>query len=176
MAAVLKTRQLIPPLTARTPAGRTVQAWDYKQKKSLVIAFLRAEDLVPQGASAAAPRSNFVADLAAHAAELRSREAVVLVVLPGAIPASLGGNLPEEIIVAADTSGRSHRAFLGEDAFSTAGLVRTGVFVTDRFGELCAQWIARDASELPAAAEILSWLSQLQIACEECGAPHWPAE
>lgn len=145
-----------------------MQAWDYKQKKSLVIAFLRAEDLAPQ--------TNFVAELAAHAAELRSLDAVVLVILPGAFPAALAGNLPEEIIVAADASGRSHRAFLGEDAFSTAGLVRTGVFVTDRFGELYAQWIARDPSELPAAAEILGWLSQIQIACEECGAPHWPAE
>jgi len=30
---------LIPPVTARTAEGRIVRAWDYKQKRNLVIAF-----------------------------------------------------------------------------------------------------------------------------------------
>ena len=36
---MLTLRQLIPPLTARTAAGDTVRAWDYKQKRNLAIAF-----------------------------------------------------------------------------------------------------------------------------------------
>ncbi len=176
MAAALQTRQLIPPLTARTPAGRTVQAWDYKQKKSLVIAFLRAADFAEQGPRAAEPRKDFVTELAARAEELHSLEAVALIILPEPAPSALAAELPEEVILTSDASGRSQRAFLGDDAFSSAGLARTGVFVTDRFGELYAQWIVRHASELPPVEEVLSWLSQIQMACEECGAPHWPAE
>ena len=37
----MKLRQIIPPITARTPAGRRIRARDYKQKKNLVIAFLQ---------------------------------------------------------------------------------------------------------------------------------------
>jgi hypothetical protein len=34
---MLRTRQLIPPLTIQTPDGRTVRAWDFKQKRNLVL-------------------------------------------------------------------------------------------------------------------------------------------
>ena len=40
---MLRTGRLIPPLTLRTPDGRVVRAWDFEQKKNLVIAFLDAE-------------------------------------------------------------------------------------------------------------------------------------
>jgi len=43
MNGALLTRQLIPPVTVRTAEGRIVRAWDYKQKRNLVIAFLRAD-------------------------------------------------------------------------------------------------------------------------------------
>ncbi len=43
MNGALLTRQLIPPVTARTAEGRIVRTWDYKQKRNLVIAFLRAD-------------------------------------------------------------------------------------------------------------------------------------
>ena len=59
MALVL--RELIPPLTARTPAGKTLRAWDYKQKRSVVIAFLHTGCRRCEG---------FVENLAARAAEL----------------------------------------------------------------------------------------------------------
>ena len=39
MNGALLMRRLIPPVTARTAEGRSVRAWDYKQKRNLVIAF-----------------------------------------------------------------------------------------------------------------------------------------
>src|SRR5712692_8848840 len=146
MALVL--RELIPPLTARTPAGKTLRAWDYKQKRSLVIAFLHAGCRCCEG---------FVEKLAARAAELRVE------------------NLPAQVVVAADMSGRSQRAYLGDDAFGQAGQERLGVFVADRYGELYAQWVAREEGGLPGVGEVLEWLGQIQVACEECGVSEWPA-
>ncbi|HEX2714709.1 MAG TPA: hypothetical protein VHM88_21160 [Candidatus Acidoferrales bacterium] len=158
----LGLRQIIPPLTARTAWGQTVRAWQFKQKKNLVIAFLHAGCRRCEG---------FVEKLVAHAAELAESEAVALVVFPE--PPAIG-SLPAQIIVAADMSGRSQRAYLGEDAFGPAGLERVGVFVADRYGELYAQWVGREEGALPGIGEILSWLSQIELACEECGVSHWP--
>ncbi len=162
----LALRQIIPPLTARTPAGQTMCAWDFKQKKNLVIAFLHA---------GCGRCRDFFEKLAGHAAELAEREALALVVFPEP-PALAGTPLPPQVIVAADMTGRSERAYLGEDAFGPAGQERVGVFVADRYGELYAQWVAREEGDLPGVAEVLDWLGQVQVACEECGVSSAAAE
>ena len=162
---MLRTRQLVPPLTARTPSGQTIRAWDYKQKKNLLIAFLHA---------GCRPCEVFLSKLAARPADLAEQEAVAIVVFAEA-PLALE-NLPAQVVVAADMSGRSQRAYLGEEAFGPAGLERLGVFVADRYGELYAQWVARNDDGLPGVGELLEWLGQIQVACEECGVSHWPAE
>lgn len=166
MNSVLQTRQLIPPLTARTPAGQTIRAWDFKQKKNLVILFLDATH----------PESEeFIERLVARAAEIAEEEAVALVVFSGNLPATLPAHLPAEIIVATDMSGRAARAYLGEDAFGVLGQQRLGAFVADRYGELYAQWVVSAGGALPGIREILSYLRQIELACEECGVSHWPA-
>ncbi len=160
---MLKLRQIIPPFAARTIAGQMVRAWDYKQKKALLIAFLHVE---------CARCARFVEQLRERAAELVEREAVALVVFSEVPPAALACNLPAHIVFATDMSGQAQHAFLGEQVFGPAGQQQVGVFVADRYGELFAQWVGGDAA-LPGVPEALSWLAQIQIACEECGAPHW---
>jgi peroxiredoxin len=162
---MLKLRQIIPPLTARAADGRVVQAWDFKQKYSLAIVFLHA------GCRSCA---DYLERLRENAAEMKEREAVALVIFSEA-PSSRE-NFPAQIVVAADVSGKSQRAFLGEDAFGPAGQSRVGVFVTDRYGELRAQWSAPHEDALPQPGEILEWLSQIQMACEECFPPEWKLE
>ena len=162
---MLKLRQLIPPLTARAADGRVVQAWDYKQKHSLAILFLHA------GCRRCV---DFLERLCEAAAELKEREAVALMIF-SETPA-VGGNLPAQIVVAADVSGKSQRAFLGEDAFGPAGQALVGAFVTDRYGELRAQWSGPQEDALPPAGEILEALNQIQKACEECFPPEWKLE
>jgi hypothetical protein len=156
---MLKTRQMVPPVAARAADGRVVRAWDYKQKKNLVVAFVHA---------GCARCEAFVGRLAERAAELAECEAVALVILPEPPPARLTDGLPPQIVVAADISGRSAHAWLGEAV--------VGAFVADRYGELFAQWCGRDESALPGAGEILSWLGQVQVACEECGVSHWQTD
>jgi len=164
---VLKTRQLIPSLTARTPGGQTVRAWDYKQKKNLVIAFLRA---------GCRPCEDFLRKLAARAAELAEQEAVALVLFAEAPPTLETPTLPSQIVVAADMGGRSQRAYLGDSVFGPAGQQVVGVFVADRYGELYAQWVVREEDGLPGVGEVLEWLRQIQVACEECGVSSAAAE
>jgi peroxiredoxin len=162
---MLRVRQIIPPLTARALDGRVVQAWDFKQKSALAIVFLHA------GCRRCA---DYLERLRESAAELKEREAVALVIF-SETPAS-HGNFPAQIVVAADVSGKSQRAYLGEDAFGPAGQSHVGVFVTDRYGELRAQWSGPHEDALPQPGEILEGLSQIQMACEECFPPEWKLE
>jgi hypothetical protein len=155
MNEVLRTRQLIPPVTARTADGAIVRAWDYKQKRNLVIAFLHADCVRCE---------EWLAKLASQATDLSEREAVGLVIY-AETPPRAAGILAPPMIAAVDITGNSQRAFFGREAFGPAGLDRVGVFVTDRYGALYAQWIARDADELPAPGGILSALWQIQVAC-----------
>ncbi len=106
----------------------------------------------------------WLAQLGATAAELTEREAVVLVIYAEATPRA-AQVLPAPLLAASDVTGHSQRAFLGPEAFSSAGLGRVGVFVTDRYGELRDQWVSRDGDGLPAPREILSSLWQIQIIC-----------
>jgi peroxiredoxin len=162
---MLRLRQIIPPLTARALDGRVVQPWDYKQKRALVIVFLHA---------GCRPCADYLARWREYAAELKEREAVALVIFSET--QSSHENFPAQIVVAADISGKSQRAFLGEDAFGPAGQSLVGVFVTDRYGELREQWSGQHEDALPQPGEILESLSQIQMACEECFPPEWKLE
>jgi hypothetical protein len=163
---LLRNRQLVPPLTIHTPDGRTVRAWDYKQKKNLVIAFLDTD---------CAPCEEFLHVLVTNAAELRDKAAVALIVFLEQPAHRATDSLPPGIIVGADMPGNSARAFLGDDAFASRGFVRGGVFVTDRYGELFAQWVI-ERHKFPAIAEILAALDHVEMASDECSTPLWAAE
>jgi peroxiredoxin len=163
---MLRTRQLVPPLSLHTPDGRNVHVWDFKQKKNLLVVFLDAD---------CALCADFLRRLATQAARLRTSEAVVLAVfLEPPAPGFFDSHSPE-IIAGSDMSGRGVQAFLGDDALSSRGLARRGVFVADRYGELFAQWFLRD-HEFPTIDEIFTWVEHAVIACDGCATPIWPAD
>ncbi len=155
---MLHIRQQIPPLTARTPDGRVLHAWDYRQKKNLVIAFLHTGCRRCE-----AYRQTFMA----QASELTDQQAAMLIVLLETPPNLPTGDLPPQVIVAIDASGRSHATFLGPEAWGSSGQQLLGVFVADRYGELYAQWILGDEDALPGAGLVLEGLRQIQVAPEE---------
>lgn len=159
-------RQLIPPLTLRTPQRDTVCEWDFKQKRNLVIAFLDVSCAMCEA---------FVQTLASHAADLREKEAVALLVFPETASSLLSDSSSAEIVAGCDIGCHGIRMFLGEDALSARGLSRRGVFVTDRYGEISAEWVV-GGHEFPGIREILSSLDLVEIACEECGVPYWPVD
>jgi len=88
---MLRTRQLVPPLTLHTADGRNVHAWDFKQKKNLVVVFLDA---------GCALCEDFLRSLGAQAARLRASEAVVLAVFLEPPAPGLFDSHPGEIIAA----------------------------------------------------------------------------
>lgn len=164
--SVLHVRQLVPPLTLHTPHGRTVQAWDFKQRKNLVIAFLDTRCALCEA---------FIGSLASSVEMMREQEAVALLTFPGESFSELSRALPPEIIAGCDVEGRGVRLFLGEEEVSAQKRHRRGVFLTDRYGELSALWIVA-GHEFPRMEEIRSSLDLVEIACEECSVPDWPVE
>jgi peroxiredoxin len=154
-STVLHTKQIIPPLTMHVSDGRTIHAWDFKQRKNLVIAFLDVDCV---------PCEGFLRRLVESAGELRAKESVALAVFLEVPSRATAEGLPPEIIAGSDVTGRAVRAFLGDDALAPRGLGRRGVFVTDRYGELSAQWIV-PAHEFPAIGEIFACLSHLETIC-----------
>ena len=151
---MLTLRQLIPPLTVRTAAGDTVRAWDYKQKKSLLIAFLHADCPLCQA---------FAARLASRNAEFVERDSVALLI--SLEPPRWGVQTTPQVVLASDTNGRAAQEYLGTDSFGPMGLARVGLFIADRYGELFAQWEARDADGLPPLADAFKWLTHTQLGC-----------
>jgi peroxiredoxin len=151
---MLTLRQLIPPLTARTLTGGTVRAWDYKQKKSLLIAFLHADCPMCQA---------FVERLVSRTSEFAERDSVAFLVT---LDAPRWGVQPTpQVILATDTNGRVAQEYLGEDVFGPQGLARVGLFITDRYGELYAQWESRDADGFPPVTDAFKWLTHTQLGC-----------
>lgn len=163
---MLHSRQLIPPLTLRDPHGHETHAWDFKQTKNLVIAFVHADCALCE---------RFVRSLTEHARDLEDKEAVVLLTFPRQPILPLSCSLPHGLIAGVDPSGRSAWTFLGEDASAPRTDGGLGVFVTDRYGEISARWLVADHT-FPQVREILSALDSVEIACEECYVPHWPVE
>ncbi len=156
----------MPPLSIHTADGRTVHAWDYKQKKNLVIAFLDAD---------CGPCEEFLRTLASNAVALHEKEAVALIVFLEQPARRLTDSLPAEVIAGSDMPGRNSRAYLGDDALTARGFATSGVFVADRYGELAAQWPI-ERHKFPPMAQILAALDYVQMACDGCGTPLWPAE
>ncbi|MGB6200439.1 MAG: hypothetical protein WA871_05095 [Candidatus Acidiferrales bacterium] len=150
---VLRAGQLIPPLVARAPDGTPVNAWDYRQKRNLCIAFLHAE---------CATCAGYTERLARRAADFAERDAVALVILPKLLPP--GTSLSAPLLLAADPTGKSHVNFFGKKAANTGGAGPVGIFLADRYGQLSMQWLCSDACQLPSPEEILTGLSQTERA------------
>jgi peroxiredoxin len=164
---MLKPRQMIPPLTLHAADGQTIRAWDFKQKKNLIITFLHED----------CPRCEaFLRQLSAAAPRWKENEAVVLAAVLAQPSRALTDALNESVIVGVDPSGRAAIAFLGRDALAPNGLARPGVFLTDRYGELAASWEVTADHAFPAIAEIAATLERTEMSCDACSTPIWPAE
>ena len=163
---MLHARQLIPPLTLREAQGTPVHAWDFKQKKNLLIAFLDVGCPLCE---------QFIRSLVEHAGNLDEREAVALLAFRTEPASSLTESLPPGMVAGVDVGSQGARLFLGDDGLSTQELRPRAVFVTDRYGEISAFWFVAGHA-FPGIKEILLSLDAVEIACEECSVPEWPIE
>jgi peroxiredoxin len=164
---MLQIRQMIPPLTLHASNGRTVRAWDFKQKKNLIIAFLHND----------CPRcEEFFRQLSANASLWKENDAVVLAVALAQPSRALIDALNESVIVGVDHSGRAAIGYLGKEALAPTGLANLGVFQTDRYGELAAIWNVTRDHNFPNAADIVASLELTEMSCDACTTPIWPEE
>jgi peroxiredoxin len=157
---MLNLHEVIPPLTARTPTGDPIHAWDFKQRKNLVIAFLH---------SRCGACDRFLDELCARAKDLAEHEAVTLAIFTETPPRATLAKLPPEVLAAADSGGLAQRVYLEEDVRRPERQRSVGVFVTDRYGELYAQWIGREPQSLPRADVVFDCLRQIELTCDEDG-------
>jgi hypothetical protein len=164
---MLRTREIIPPLTLRSLDGRAVRAWDFKQKKNLVILFLHA---------GCALCEDYLRKIAGDAAAWKENGAVVLVALLGSPSRSATDFLPDNVIVGLDPSGRAANAYLGRDSLAPAGDARLGVFVTDRYGELIVRWEIETRHKFPSPSTLRAHLERIELSCDECSTPLWPVD
>lgn len=157
---------VMPPLGLRQRDGRTVSAWDFKQRRNLLIAFLDADCSLC---------GKFIHDLCVHTPRLREEDAVALLIFPKQ-PENLPSDpLPEGMFAGVAASADEIPPFLGKDAPAGQALSRRGIFVTDRYGEIARSWIVRE-HEFPGIKQILTTLNAVEIACEECTVPVWPVD
>lgn len=164
---MLLLRQIIPPLTLHLADGRTIRAWDFKQKKNLVIAFLH--DDCP-------PCEDFLHNLSAAAPLWKENDTVVLAAFLSQPSHAITDALDASVILGVDRNGQSTAAYLGKDALSPSRVSSPAIFQTDRYGELAAQWqITRDHN-FPPISEIATQAALSEMSCDSCAAPSWPTE
>jgi peroxiredoxin len=162
-AGPLNPRDLIPPfeLPAVNRSG-TVQSWQYKQRKHLVIFFFNGVHC-----SACCQR---LQNFAQQYSRYQSVETEILAIASGALEPLQDWlvQTPLPFPVLHDSEGRVLRRYAGLEE-----PLPVGIFVCDRFGELYTQTIAADANDLPSEPEIRDWASFIDMRCPECFPPEW---
>lgn len=137
--------QIIPPLTLHAADGRTIHAWDFKQKKNLVIVFLHDD---------CSRCEEFLRQLSVAAPLWKENETVILASVFAPPSRALTDSLDGSVIVGVDRTGQSAAAYLGKNALSPYGLITPAIFQTDRYGELTTQWEIKNDHNFPSIAKL----------------------
>ncbi|MBD0336834.1 MAG: peroxiredoxin family protein [Cyanobacteria bacterium Co-bin13] len=165
LPSALNPRDLIPPfeLPAVNRSG-TIQSWQYKQRKHLVILFF-------PGASCSACCQRLL-DFAQQYPHYQSVDTEILAVSSGPLEPLQAwlAQTPVPFPVLQDGEGRVLRRYGG---LLPEEPLPVGLFVCDRFGELYTQTIAADANDLPSEPEIRDWAGFIDMRCPECFPPEW---
>ena len=154
---------IFPGITLPDVDGSSVSLESYRGRKNLVVVFAGYE-------GGEGPIAGLLEELDARAEEFAAEVAQVLVVVPSR-PSALGQRTRWAFPVLVDDDARIHRKVGATDA---AGKAAPAVFVTDRFREIYAAYLAGPGSAPLGATEILDWLMFINIQCPECGVSEWP--
>lgn len=152
----LKLRTVIPVFQLMTAEGKAISTWDFKGQRNMVLIFLPGEGC--------AECNEFLRVIVNMYHQFEEETAVVLPIVQG----------NSEKAVAIRDELRPQFPVL----FDETGVVTSmytdhlpAVFVTDRFGELRAEWIAGPGHQFPPHKDILDALELIELECPECGAP-----
>lgn len=151
-------RQYLRDFELTSTLGCPVRLADYRGRASLVLILsgqqLNAGDLLLEAAR--------------RYPEIRGKDAEVLAILCSPRELNLATapafSYPYPILL--DDTGKLHRELGAVDS--------TAIYITDRFGEVFARYIASEGEPLPQFGEILSRLEFISFQCPECEPPEWP--
>lgn len=151
MELILTRGQVVPNFQLPNHDGYVVHRSAYRGKRHLVLVFLPAPD---QAAL------SYLRDLALAYADLHSAGGEVLVIVREHQDglSELKGSLNLPFVLLSDGNGAVTAKFIPATA-------RSGVFLTDRYGELYYSAAAADAAGLPPVSELQSWLEAINNQC-----------
>lgn len=157
---VPKPGELLRDFTLPAADGTPVRLSDLRGQSSLVIVL-----------TGALPLAGGLQPLLAAWHEYGNEDAklVAIVAAPPGEAREFQFGLAGELTVLADAEMTVHRQ-AGADRTSSA------IYVTDRFGEIFAEWRTSAGDTLPPVAEVVRTLRQINLLCPECGSPEWPLE
>lgn len=127
-------------------------------KKNLLLIFAGTRDNGEQQVSKFLP---FEDEL------LEDETKVVIVIAEGS--AWITGS--DAILVVTDKDGMAHE----EVGAKVGSRYEPACYITDRFGEVFAEYRSREGTPLPPPDECLRWLDFINSQCPECEPPEWPA-
>lgn len=150
-AYLLERGRTVPSFWLPDASGNTVKLFSYKAKRNLCLFFPKAPFASASHQLLEAFSRNYRA--------IQSTDTEVLAVLHGTVAdaAKLQGDIILPYPVLADMQAETTRKYLPPGY--------TGIFITDRYGELYYQDLATDESELPDIAEILERLHYIDTQC-----------
>lgn len=147
----------------RSAEGRPVLLSGCRGHSNIVLVLAGEADLA----------GKLLSDLAGHQAELNKNEARALIIVPGPPEraAALKCFLQLNSEVLADVDAELHRVMGTADR---EGRILPALFITDRFGEVFAEFRVAQGKNLPGMEEIQGWIDLMNRQCPECGPPEWP--
>lgn len=112
--------------------------------------------------------AEFLSALGEHQQQLAEKETRVLAIAAGPCEraSELKHSLRLEFQVLADVDLHVHRSMGATDP---AGHIFPAVFITDRFGEVFAEYKVAQGKKLPDMKQALEWLDFINQQCPECG-------
>jgi peroxiredoxin len=149
MGLALRRGAVVPSFTLPDSAGRMVRRTQYRGRRHLILAFL------PTGEAATQAYLQALAGAYPAIQETGGEALAILRLDSQAAHERL--ELPFPLL--GDAQGAVTARFLPPEAG------RTGVFVTDRYGELYYSATTAQAPELPPPGELVAWLEAIDRQC-----------
>ncbi len=155
-------RGTVPYILLHQGDGRTLDLWQYKGRRNLVL-FVAHSTSCPECRS-------YLKALASRYREFQEWETELIALVPGK---------PEEVLdltrdldlpnpVALEQAGMiSFKLGLADEASGRGS--QAGLVVADRWGEIYGTFKAGGGHELPSGDEVLKDLRFIEIQCPECG-------
>lgn len=153
---------MIRDFTLVSNRGEDIRISSFRGRSNLAVVFLGHSDAM----------RIFLEDAVRHAVALEEEDTILVAVVPyGPEESESAAANCSPIVVLHD---KTHAVYRLSGATDDNGRLVPLVYLTDRFGEIAATYVASGHSIAPGIQEILSALEFVNQQCPECEPPEWP--